>query len=529
MADMALERKTGLSTRWPGKMGWILLLAVVVAVIAVGLWQWRSRGEPPKYKFAKVERGAIVAAVSASGTLNPVTSVLVGSQISGQLQDVLVDFNSEVKAGQLIARIDPKTYQSRVQQAEADLDAARASMAVQQAQINQVEVNLADARRTLERNEDLVRKNFISEAELDKARLSVNAQMAQLRSTQAQAANALAIVRQREAALRQARIDLDRTEIRSPVNGVVVKRAVDAGQTVAASLQAPELFTIARDLKDMQVEVAIDEADVGRIRPGQAATFTVDAYQGRTFSGQVKQVRKAAATVQNVVTYTVVVSAINPDLALLPGMTANVRIVTDTREATLKVASAALRYRPPGEAGASSAAGGAGASGVSSAPAGAAASGPGGAMAQLRERLVKELGLDATQQTKLDEVIAGARPKFMGLRELPEEERKRASERIRTELNAQIDAMLTDAQKPRFAQLVAESASRRAGGGSGRLWVLDAKGAPRAISVRTGLTDGTSTEVMGDELKEGLEVIAGAAAGTSTKSSAPATPPRMMF
>ena len=517
---MALGRKAAWGKRW----GWGLAIVLIGVAVAVG-WRWRSQADVPHYKFATIERGPIVAAVSASGTLNPVTSVLVGSQISGQLQDVFVDFNAEVKAGQLIARIDPKTYQARVQQAQADLDAAQASMAVQQAQINQVEVNLADAKRTLERNEDLMRKNFISEAELDKSRVSVNALTAQLRSTQAQAANALAIVRQREAALRQTRIDLERTDIRSPVNGVVVKRAVDAGQTVAASLQSPELFTIARDLRDMQVDVAIDEADVGRIRPGQAATFTVDAFVGRTFSGQVKQVRKAAATVQNVVTYTVVVSADNPDLALLPGMTANVRIVTDAREATLKVASAALRYRPPGEAGATTA------SSTGTSAAAPAGGGPGGALSQWRERLVKELALDASQQTKLDAVMADARPKFMALRELPEDERKRASERIRADLNGQIERLLTEAQKPRFAQWVAENTARRSGGGTGRLWVLDDKGALQAITVRTGLTDGASTEVMGEALKEGLQVVIGgasSAAGAPPKSATQA-PPRMMF
>lgn len=505
-----------------GGMKKLVFGATALIVVIGGYVGWRAykNGDGPAYKFAQVERGRIVASVSASGTLNPVTSVSVGSQISGQLKDVLVDFNTEVKAGQLIARIDPQTFEYRVRQAQADVDAARASTLVQQALVNQVEVNLADAKRTVERNEDLVRRNFISDAELDKSRAAYNALAAQLRSVQAQAANADANVKQREAALAQARIDLERTEIRSPVSGVVVKRAVDAGQTVAASLQAPELFIIARDLKDMQVDVAIDEADVGRIRTGQKASFTVDAYPGRQFEGEVRQTRKAAQTVQNVVTYTVVVSAPNPDLALLPGMTANVRIVTDARDDVLKLPSAALRFRLPGEAG--GAATGAAANGGAASGAGSA----GAAGGQLRERLVKELALDETQQAKLDAALAALRPKFQQVRELPEAERRRAFERVRADLDAQIETFLTPGQKTRLAALAAEGAARRGSTGSGRVYVLEG-GKPKQIQVRTGLTDGTSTEVLANELKEGDQVIVGAQTAPAAKATTSA--PRMMF
>lgn len=323
-----------------------------VALLLVGLAAYmltQRSADTPRYRTATIERGALIATVSASGTLNPVTSVQVGSQVSGQLKEVLVDFNAEVKAGQVIARIDPQTFEYRVNQAQADLDAARANAAVQAAQVAQVQVNLQEAERVVVRNQDLVNKNFISAAELDRTRAAAQALQAQLNSAQAQVINAQALVRQRAASLAQARVDLERTVIRAPVSGLVVKRSVEPGQTVAASLQAPELFVIARDLRDMQVEVAIDEADVGRIRPEQRATFTVDAYPGRRFSGVVRQTRKAAQTTQNVVTYTVVVSARNEDLSLLPGMTANVRIVTDARENVLKVPNAALRFRPAGE------------------------------------------------------------------------------------------------------------------------------------------------------------------------------------
>lgn len=324
----------------------LLLLASVGAAFAGYRYFWGAPAAPA-WKLAKLERGPLTASVAATGTLNPVVSVQVSSQISGQIREVLVDFNSPVKANQLIARIAPETYEHRVRQAEADLEAARATVAVQQAELFRARVNLAEAERDLARKTTLVEKNFISPAELDKARTTLEAARAQLKVVEAQAANSAALVRQREAALGQARVDLSRTEIRAPIDGIVIKKSIEPGQTVAASLQAPELFVIAQNLTDMQVEAAIDEADVGRLAVGQEATFTVDAFPGRKFKGEVKQVRKAAQVVSNVVTYTAVISAANPDLALLPGMTANVRIVTAHKEDVLKAPNAALRFRPP--------------------------------------------------------------------------------------------------------------------------------------------------------------------------------------
>jgi len=224
-------------------------------------------------------------------------------------------------------------------------------------ELGRVQVNLADAERDLARKKSLVAKNFISPAELDKAKTLVAATREQERAVEAQSAvsaaqvaAAQAAVRQREALLRQAQVDLERTIIRAPVNGTVILRNVDAGQTVAASLQAPVLFTIAQDLRDMQVEAAIDEADVGKLRVGQEASFTVDAFPRRSFSGKIRQIRKSPVNVQNVVSYTVVISAENDDLALLPGMTANVRVAVETRDNVLKVPNAALRFRPaPGK------------------------------------------------------------------------------------------------------------------------------------------------------------------------------------
>ena len=335
---------------------------IVVLALAAGGYAWyqsRNGAGETRYRMVKVERGPIAAVVVASGTLNAVTTVQVGSQISGQIKEIYADFNTPVKRDQIIARLDPATYELRVNQARADLDAAQSAVAVarsaliaQQAEVGRVKMNLADTERDYQRKKTLVEKHFISPADRDKANTLLDATREQLKSVaaqikvnEAQVNSALATVKQREALLRQAQVDLGRTIIRAPVDGTVILRNVDAGQTVAANLQAPVLFTIAQDLRDMQVEAAIDEADVGRLEVGQRATFTVDAFPRRSFSGEIRQIRKSPQNVQNVVSYTVVISAANPDLALLPGMTANVRVVVDRRDNVLKVPNAALRFR----------------------------------------------------------------------------------------------------------------------------------------------------------------------------------------
>ncbi len=327
-------------------------LAFAIALIAAAYGGYRyfaTNGKQTTYKFATVESGPLTAAVSAAGTLNPVSTVQVGSQISGQIKEILVDFNSPVKAGQLVARIDPETYRYKLRQTEADLEATRSAVNVQRALAYQAQVNLAEAQRDFDRKSLLLSKNFISPADRDKARTTLDGAIAQVRLTEAQVKNSESVVGQREAQVAQAKVDLGRTEIRSPVDGIVVKRSVEPGQTVAASLQAPELFVIARNLSDMQVETSIDEADVGRVAIGQRTHFTVDAFPQRRFEGEVRQVRKAATVVSNVVTYTVIVTASNDDLTLLPGMTANVRIVTVKKDKVLKVANAALRFKPESE------------------------------------------------------------------------------------------------------------------------------------------------------------------------------------
>ena len=512
-----------------------LPVALAIALLAAGgyaAWRtYRSANDAPAWRLAKVERGSLAQVVSASGTLQAVTTVLVGSQISGQIKDLLVDFNSPVKAGQLLARIDPETYELKVRQAQADLEAARTArlqrdsdVAAQRSQLLRARIAHEDARRDLERKESLLQKAFISAAERDKAQFTergaaeaVRTAEAQVRSAEAQVANAAAIVKQREAALASTRNDLAKTAITAPVDGVVISRQVDAGQTVAASLNTPTLFTIAQDLARMQVAVSIDETDIGKIRPEQRATFAVDAFPGRNFEGRVDQIRKAAQTVQNVVTYTVIVATPNPDLRLVPGMTANVRIVSDSRDNALKVPNAALRWRPAGTAARTEAA----------APSQGTGGPPGGGDAQARrQRLVDELKLDAAQTARVDEIFAEQRSRFAELRELPEADRRQRGERMRAEARQKINAILNADQQKRYAEIVAAETGR-ATTGTGRVHTI-ADGQPKEVTIRTGLSDGNATEVVSGPLAEGDEVIVGTQLANAPAAKA-GTGPRLPF
>lgn len=533
-----------------------VVVAGVVALVLAGAlgWWWTQRGGSTdvQYRSGKIERGPLQSAVSASGAVSPVTQVTVGTQVSGQVKDLFVDFNSEVKAGQLIAVIDPETFEYRVRSAQADVDAARAvvltaqaNVVASRAQVSRAQTDLAEARRTHERNLMLVNKGFIAQSTADQSNALVNtssesvkAAEAQLGVTEAQVKSAQAGVAQRDAALAQSRIDLARTRITSPVSGIVIKRTIEKGQTVAASLQAPELFIIARNLRDMQVEASIDEADVGRIRNGQKASFTVDAFPGQTFEGAISQVRKAAVNVSNVVSYVAVVTFSNPDGRLLPGMTANVRVVTDLRDSVLKVPNAALRVRIAGVEPAAAATVPApldAASSPAAAPAPGPTGGAGGPMAEFRNRLVRELQLDAAQTERVDAIYTSARPKFMALRELPEAERTRARERISADIRARIAEVLSAEQKQRYATLQAETAGRTLA--RGRIYVQGADGKPKAWSVRLGITDGSQTELIvgpnapeAADLKEGASVITGVTGGASGAAARPgATGPRLMF
>jgi HlyD family secretion protein len=293
------------------------------------------KSDGPSYRTDPVTKGDIRATVTATGTVNAVTTVLVGTQVSGTLKFLYVDFNSRVKKGQIIAQIDPATFESQVQQAEANLHSAVANL-------DKSQTALADAKRTFDRNTELFSKNFVARSDLDTSETNYNSAKAQLGYAQAQ-------VEQAKASLDYAKQNLEYTKIVSPVDGVVISRSVDVGQTVAASFQTPTLFTIAQDLTKMQIDTNIAESDIGVVKGGQEVDFTVDAYPDTIFKGKVWQIRQAPIIVQNVVTYDVVIQVDNRDLRLMPGMTANVSLIIATRQNVQRVTNAALRFRFSGQ------------------------------------------------------------------------------------------------------------------------------------------------------------------------------------
>jgi HlyD family secretion protein len=311
----------------------ILIWMAVLAVVGVGVFiKFRDGSEGPKFRTEKITKGDIVSTVTATGTVNAVTTVLVGTQVSGTIENIYVDFNSPVKKGQLIARIDQTSFEAQVEQAKANLNSAKAN-------VEKAEATLVDARRTVARNRELRAKDLIAQSDLDTSITNFDTSKAGVAVAQAQ-------VSQAQAALKTALTNLGYTKIVSPVDGIVVSRNVDVGQTVAASFQTPTLFTIAQDLTKMQIDTNVDEADIGRVKVGQDVEFTVDAYPDTTFRGKASQIRIAPISVQNVVTYDVVVLVDNPELKLMPGMTANVSIITAEARDVLKIPNAALRFKP---------------------------------------------------------------------------------------------------------------------------------------------------------------------------------------
>jgi len=296
----------------------LILLILVLAAAGGGWWYLRrNHGDDTQYLTAPVTRGDMTQAVTATGTLNPVVNVTVGSQISGNIQKLFADFNTQVKAGQIVAQLDPSVYQAVVHQGEGNVANANATLEL--------------AQLTYNRKKELVAEKAAPQADLDNALASLH--------------QAEASVKIQEANLEQAKVNLYNCTIYSPIDGIVISRNVDVGQTVAAAMNAPVLFTIAKDLREMQIDSAVAEADVGTATVGQDVDFTVDAFPYQTFHGKVAQVRNAASTVQNVVTYDVVISVKNPDLKLKPGMTANLAIVVAHKDSTLKIPNAALRFR----------------------------------------------------------------------------------------------------------------------------------------------------------------------------------------
>ena len=331
-----------------GSFSTFITFVIIGAILVSGyLYFYQDDSEPIiTIETAIVERGDINRGVATSGSVRALVTVEVGSQLSGQIVELNVDFNSAVTAGQLIARIDPKTFESRVQQSEADLKVAKATIQVKQAGITRTEANLRRAELDFNRQKTLLQKGTVSETTMDAARAEYESTKAEVEMAKAELDNARAAAKQRKAALDSAAIDLERTFIRSPIDGVVIERSVDVGQTVAASLSSPVLFKIAQDLREIQIEANVDEADIGNVKKGNSTSFTVDAYPDEEFTGSVGQVRLSPTELQNVVTYTVIITAMNPDMKLLPGMTANVEIVTGIRQNVLRVANEALRFRP---------------------------------------------------------------------------------------------------------------------------------------------------------------------------------------
>src|SRR6058998_3829544 len=472
----------------------IVSLSLVILLVAVGVWGYfyvQSRGQGQGYRLARVERGPLTAAVSATGNLNAVITVQVGSQVSGQIKEIFVDFNSPVKKGQLIARIDPETFEAKVNQAKAEVNSAVAMVLNQQAQVERsradvqnakaaltegkaqtakAQVAVVDTKRDFDRKSALFKRELIANSDLDSSQAGYDSGVAALDAARAKEDSLAAGIGSAEA-----QVDLDHTRITAPVNGIVVSRQVDVGQTVAASLQAPVLFTIAQDLTRMQVETSVDEADIGRVRLDNPATFSVDAFPNETFRGQVTQIRKAAQIVQNVVTYTVVVAVSNPEGKLLPGMTANVKLVVAEKPNVLKVPNASLRFRPPGEGADVVPAAGRGSGGQGGGE--SQGSGQGGGQ-QMRERLVKALDLTPEQQAKVDPILDDMRQQMIALRSagLPEQERQAKAQRVREAMRARIREVLTPEQRTKYDEFSGSEGGR--GATAGRVWVIGPDGKP---------------------------------------------------
>jgi HlyD family secretion protein len=316
---------------------WIIVGLIVIVGSVFGVRKYLASRTPViQYDTVKIERGAVVSRVTATGTLSALVTVQVGSQVSGRIKALFADFNSTVTKGQLLAKIDPQMFQASMAQAHANLTAARGNLA-------RAEAQAANTKIQYERSQQLFEKNLIAQADLDTARAAMLASQADVQVSRGS-------VEQANASVKQASINLAYTDIVSPVDGIVISRSVDVGQTVAASLQAPVIFTIAEDLRKMQVDTSVAEADVGKLEPKMVATFTVDAFPGTQFKGTVRQIRNAPVTVQSVVTYDAVIDVDNPDLKLRPGMTATVTFIYADRENVLRVSNAALRYRPPADA-----------------------------------------------------------------------------------------------------------------------------------------------------------------------------------
>jgi HlyD family secretion protein len=509
---MSLPRPANAYTR---KRRWWLPILIVAALVAA-LYAWyhlhHNSAANAGYRTEPVSRGELSVVISATGTLSATSTVDVGTQVSGTVASVEADFNDRVSKGQVIARIDPANVQARVNQAEAVVASARASQAQAQATLRNAEADYA-------RKSDLLQRQLIARSDADLA-------LAARDQARAQVASAGAGIRQQQAALASAEADLRNSVIRSPVDGVVLNRTVNPGQTVAASLQTPVLFQIAEDLQNMQIILAVDEADVGQVRPGQSVSFSVDAFPDRSYHGTIKEIRLSASNTNNVITYPVVVQVDNHDLSLFPGMTANAEIAVDQRTDVLRVANAALRYKPP------QASPGANPNRIGNAGSNADKATPrparGGMMLAAEiPRIAAELKLDARQQAVLDDLLAQQKQRMEAMRASgrsggwnrsgtageadagnnqpaeAEQRRQRGQQRMK-EMYAPFRAVLTPEQQALWDREIAQLANQK----RGTVYLL-IDGKPVATQVRLGLSDGSYTEVGGGNIKEGDLVILG--------------------
>ena len=505
---MSAPRSSPAARRAPWLSRVIVAVVVLGGLAGAGYW-YSQRGADTAaggYRTATVDRGDIRVTISATGSLAAISTVDVGSQISGQVTAVLADFNDRVTRGQVIARIDPSTYEAQITQGSAQVNSARAGLATAQAALRNAEADYA-------RKAELVGQQLIARSDADLARAARDQARAQVNAAQAQ-------IQQQIASTQTSRLNLQRTVIRSPVDGVVLTRTVEPGQTVAASLQAPVLFQIAEDLAKMEIVLAIDEADIGQVKVGQRATFTVDAFPERRFRGQVQQVRLSATNTSNVITYPVVLAVDNADQALLPGMTANAEIEVSARDNVLRVPNAALRFKPAEDdtAAATPAAGG----------------GDRGGLTGELPRVAEALALKPEQQAAFDAALAAMRERaaaraaqapangggsvlFGGGRGGPGggssgrggaaggnagAMRQRMQERFNQQFAA-FRATLDETQRAKWdAEVSALVSARRA-----PLYKL-VGGKPQATMVRVGASDGNFTEVSG-AVAEGDTVIAG--------------------
>ena len=498
---------------------YLFTLAIPLVAAAGGLaWiygQGPSRGPAVNYETTPAARGAIRKLVSTSGPVRALVTVSVGSQLSGQVVKLDADFNSEVKENDVLATLDDKTFVSKVAQAKADLAQAKAQVLNQDAALKKSEAVLRQAERSQGRQQTLAAKGIAAAATLDNATRDMDVAKADIAVAQAQIANAKAQIEQKTALLLQAEIDLDRTRVRSPINGTVISRTIDVGQTVAASLQAPELFKIAQDLRRIRLEAQVNEADVGVVAEGNDVEFSVDAYPERKFRGRVTQVRLAATELQNVVTYTVIIEAQNEDRKLFPGMTANVQIETARRDNVLRVPNDATRFKPRDRSAEQRLAGGGG------------GGQGGGGRGQLVEQLKDELKLDDAQVTIVRAEMAkffaemraqgggqgsgaagggGAATPAPGFgAPPPQQSGDMAGNRARIAQHLELVLLprLTDEQKPLYARWK----KGREGTRTGTVWVLNSAGEPEARNVRLGITDEQFTEIVGGPLKEDDRVI----------------------